>query len=236
MKLKKLFIILSLVPLYASAQDGDYCRSAAVEEKLEITAYYPTTISYIGQFWDTSHYLYNFRTRQSIWLEPNKEKDTIGFGFITTDFSPKIRGRNIMLYPSFQVRFNSHISLFSGFNAYVSDNKHVKKVFYQFQLGAYRDFSTKQILLTTYVQSIGLHVKLKKFPKMEKALNEKIFFEGFLNYYPKKNEYNLEVEAGFKINHQIAIMAGYENIQEQEHFFAGIRWEMYEHRNLKKRS
>lgn len=208
-------IILFLFSLPSSAQDsGDYCRSSAVEEKLEISAYYPIAFSYIGQFWDTSHNFYNFRTRQNVWIEP---KDTVGFGFISTDFAFK----KIPVYLSAQARFNSHTSIWLGFNTVFSDFDLVKNIFYQAQIGVYKNLHTKDCLINAYAQS-------------KPILNEKVFFEGFLNYYPKENEYSFEVESGIKINHTLALMLGFDHVEKENHFFGGLRFEMYERKNQRR--
>ncbi len=208
-----IFIFLSLT---SSAQDsgGDYCRSSAVEEKLEISAYYPIAISYIGQFWDTSHNFYNFRTRQNVWIEP---KDTVGLGFISADFAFK----KVPIYLSAQARFNSHTSIWLGLNTVFSDFHIVKNIFYQAQIGGYKNLHTKDWLVNAYAQS-------------KPILNEKVFFEGFLNYYPNKNEYSFEVESGIKINHTLALMLGFDHVEKENHFFGGLRFEMYERKNQRR--
>lgn len=216
MKIKNLITLIGvLTPLFLFGQESKvgYCRSNAVEEKLEITIYYPTTVSYIGQFWDTSHSFYNFRTRQNVRVVP-KDKDTIGLGLISADFAFKI----VPLYFCIQARFNSHTSIWGGGNVVFSDYDLVQNVFYQAQLGLYKNIYAKDLLVNAYVQS-------------KPILKERVFFEGFLNYYPKREDYTFEIESGIKINHKLALMLGFDYIEKHNHFSCGLRFEMYETKN-----
>jgi len=199
--------VLSPILIFGQS-DKNYCLSSAVEEKLEITAYYPTTISYIGQFWDTSHNLFNFKTRQNVWIEPELES---GFGFITAEFGYK----KIPIYGVLQARFNSHTSIWVGVNTYLSDIKFFSnKVFYQLQIGAYRNLYKKEWIYSSYIQT-------KSF--------KRFFFEGIVNY-SKVEQIRFEVEVGYKLTHSIALMGGFESLQNQNHFLTGIRVELYEHK------
>ncbi len=187
-----------------------YCVSSAVEEKLELTGYYPAAFSFIGQFWDTSHHLFALRTRQNVWVEPELQS---GFGFVSAEGGIK----RFPIYLSLQARFNSHTSIWWGINNYLSDIKPVNRLFYQLQLGAYRNFYANEYIYSGYMQT--------------KPILDKLFVEGFVNYYTNHNQYNFEIELGFKVTHSVAIMAGFEHIEGKYHFLGGIRLEMYEHKN-----
>lgn len=218
-------LIGTLTPFLISGQNHDsaelYCVSSAVEEKLEMTLYYPTAFAFIGQFWDTSHSYFNFRTRQGVWVEPEKKS---GFGFVSAEISIKnILGiKKSPIYLSTQVRFNSHTSIWAGANIFFSDNRKINKYFYQLQLGAYSNTYEKEFLFSGYYQT-------RPFLKIKD--HKRVFLEGFANYYAESREYNYEFEAGFKMTHSLSIMCGVERFEGSVHVLGGIRFEMYEHKN-----
>jgi hypothetical protein len=201
-----------------TSQNETYVISSAVEEKSEATFYYPEQISYIGQFWDSSHSTFSFRMRGNLIVEPKKE---IGLGYLSTDFGVK----KVPIYLSLQGRFNHNTSIWLGTHVFLTDIKLklVNKGFYQAQIGAYKDLYKEGTLITSYFQT--------------QLIFQHLFFEGFYTYYPKtkkeESRKDFEIEVGFKLTHVLALIAGFEIIENKKTLQAGIRIEMYEHKNKK---
>src|SRR3989338_922430 len=186
----------------------------AVEEKSEITFYLPQQVSYIGQYWDTSHEVFRLRTRQNLIVEKEKE---IGLGYLSVDFGIK----KSPIYLSLQGRFGETTEIWVGANSFLTNNKFVNKAFYQAQIGAYKNIYEQGTLFTGYFQT--------------QLIFHRFFFEGFYNYYPEtkheKSRKDFEIELGFKLTHILALIGGFEIIENKKTLQVGISIEMYKHKH-----